>query len=65
MKNEDFVNGVNIIAEYLNQGGDDFWAEWGVVFFGKSDLPISDEDVKSLEMLEWRKSNGYWSFIIS
>lgn len=61
MNNKEFVEGINIIFEHLDDNEHDFYAEHDQFWFGDVDI-IKDEEVKDkLKELGWFKSEESWS----
>lgn len=61
MTNSCFIRGVAIIGKYVNPEKYGVAAEHDQIWFGKADLPLTQEEVKELEDLGWFISEDSWS----
>ena len=63
MRNTDFVEGINIIAQYYNDDKYNVSAEHDQIWFGHFDV-VSLRDREVLLALGWFEDEGSWSCFV-
>ena len=61
MKNKDFIEGVNIIAKYIQVDGYDLHGEHDQIWFGSYDCVTDKKDISRLDEMGWFEDEDSWS----
>lgn len=64
MKNDDFIEGINIIGKYLSPQSYDLGAGHDQFYFGDFSAVTDEADRKKLEELGWFESEDSWSCFV-
>ena len=64
-RDKDFIEGINIIKDYIPKETDfNFAAEHDIIYFGEYDWVIDKKKKAKLKRLGWLKDEDSWTFIV-